>query len=244
MKYASRLARSLPISLSGFPCLGCFISPASWVLCYPGSSPLQPAAAWPCPSSVGTAWGWGEISFLSSHPQRGARGHAKGENTAWGGPSISRPAVSLPLQMSWHPQYRSSKFRHVYGKAASKDKCYDCVPITHSVHDNHFCAVNPHFVAVVTECAGGGAFLVIPIHQVSAAGVGWPLWCWRGDQALQGSPKGDIPQGIFSQCCSWSCKMHGRGPGLPGTCVPVRPQWLLSGSLHFPSFRTSVACLV
>uniref|UniRef100_A0A8C6ZKP3 Coronin n=1 Tax=Nothoprocta perdicaria TaxID=30464 RepID=A0A8C6ZKP3_NOTPE len=65
-----------------------------------------------------------------------------------------------------------SKFRHVYGKAANKDKCYDCVPITLSVHDNHFCAVNPHFIAVVTECAGGGAFLVIPIHQVSTE-HGW-----------------------------------------------------------------------
>lgn len=77
-------------------------------------------------------------------------------------------AVFLPLQMSWHPQYRSSKFRHVYGKVASKDKCYDCVPITRNVHDNHFCAVNPSFIAVVTECAGGGAFLVIPIKQVSS----------------------------------------------------------------------------
>ncbi|NXH41730.1 COR2A protein, partial [Dicaeum eximium] len=69
--------------------------------------------------------------------------------------------------MSWKPQYGSSKFRHVYGKAASKDKCYDCVPITQSVQDNHFCAVNPNFIAVVTECVsgGGGAFFVIPIKQ-------------------------------------------------------------------------------
>lgn len=72
--------------------------------------------------------------------------------------------------MSWHPQYRSSKFRHVFGKPASKENCYDSVPITHSVHDNHFCAVNPHFIAVVTECAGGGAFLVIPLHQVRMPG--------------------------------------------------------------------------
>ncbi|XP_069482494.1 coronin-2A [Ambystoma mexicanum] len=67
--------------------------------------------------------------------------------------------------MSWQPQYRSSKYRHVFGKAATKENCYDCVPITKSVHENHFCAVNPHFLAVVTECAGGGAFLVIPIQQ-------------------------------------------------------------------------------
>jgi len=86
---------------------------------------------------------------------------------------VSWGVVFLPLQMSWHPQYRSSKFRHVYGKAASKEKCYDCVPITRNVYDNQFCAVNPHFIAVVTECAGGGAFLVIPINQVSSAEVRW-----------------------------------------------------------------------
>ncbi|KAG8455018.1 hypothetical protein GDO86_001292 [Hymenochirus boettgeri] len=67
--------------------------------------------------------------------------------------------------MSWQPQYRCSKYRHVFGKPATKENCYDCVPITRSVHDNHFCAVNPIFIAVVTECSGGGAFFVIPIQQ-------------------------------------------------------------------------------
>lgn len=82
--------------------------------------------------------------------------------------------------MSWHPQYRSSKFRHVYGKPASKENCYDSVPITHSVHDNHFCAVNPHFIAVVTECAGGGAFLVIPLNQVRTLVITGPRLISRG----------------------------------------------------------------
>ena len=68
------------------------------------------------------------------------------------------------FKMSQHPQYRSSKFRHIFGKPANKN-CYDSVPITHSVPDNHFCAVNPNFIAVVTECTGGGAFLVIPLHR-------------------------------------------------------------------------------
>uniref|UniRef100_H0V0S7 Coronin n=2 Tax=Cavia porcellus TaxID=10141 RepID=H0V0S7_CAVPO len=80
-------------------------------------------------------------------------------------------------QMSWHPQYRSSKFRHVFGKPASKENCYDSVPITRSVHDNHFCAVNPHFIAVVTECAGGGAFLVIPLHQTGKLDPHYPKVC-------------------------------------------------------------------
>lgn len=111
------------------------------------------------------------------------------EEHRWGGVSLcwgvgvckpcsvlmSRSVVFLQLQMSWNLQYRTSKFRHVYGRPASKEKCYDCVPITHNVHDNQFCAVNPHFIAVVTECACGGAFVVIPIHQVSSPEASWLL---------------------------------------------------------------------
>nr|XP_055206010.1 coronin-2A isoform X2 [Gorilla gorilla gorilla] len=86
--------------------------------------------------------------------------------------------------MSWHPQYRSSKFRHVFGKPASKENCYDSVPITRSVHDNHFCAVNPHFIAVVTECAGGGAFLVIPLHQTGKLDPYYPKVCGHRGNVL------------------------------------------------------------
>ncbi|XP_062984562.1 coronin-2A [Elgaria multicarinata webbii] len=85
--------------------------------------------------------------------------------------------------MSWYPQYRS-KFRHVYGKAASKENCYDCVPITQSVHDNQFCAVNPHFIAVVTECAGGGAFLVIPVNQTGKLDPHYPRICGHKGNVL------------------------------------------------------------
>ncbi|NXN56231.1 COR2A protein, partial [Rynchops niger] len=101
--------------------------------------------------------------------------------------------------MSWHPQYRSSKFRHVYGKAASKDKCYDCVPITRNVHDNHFCAVNPHFIAVVTECAGGGAFLVIPIHQTGKLDPHYPKICGHKGNVL------DIKWNPFNDFVIASC---------------------------------------
>ncbi|XP_044295621.1 coronin-2A [Varanus komodoensis] len=86
--------------------------------------------------------------------------------------------------MSWYPQYRSSKFRHVYGKAATKENCYDCVPITQSVHDNHFCAVNPRFIAVVTECVGGGAFLVIPINQTGKLDPHYPRICGHRGNVL------------------------------------------------------------
>ncbi|NXS07532.1 COR2A protein, partial [Neodrepanis coruscans] len=101
--------------------------------------------------------------------------------------------------MSWHPQYRSSKFRHVYGKVASKEKCYDCVPITRNVHDNHFCAVNPNFIAVVTECAGGGAFLVIPIKQTGKLDPRYPKVCGHKGNVL------DIKWNPFNDFVIASC---------------------------------------
>ncbi|NWY91459.1 COR2A protein, partial [Loxia curvirostra] len=101
--------------------------------------------------------------------------------------------------MSWHPQYRSSKFRHVYGKAASKDKCYDCVPITHNINDNYFCAVNPSFIAVVTECVGGGAFLVIPIKQTGKLDPHYPRVCGHKGNVL------DIKWNPFNDFVIASC---------------------------------------
>lgn len=85
-----------------------------------------------------------------------------------------------PSQMSWRPQYRSSKFRNVYGKVANREHCFDGIPITKNVHDNHFCAVNARFLAIVTESAGGGSFLVIPLEQVGA----------RLQPGAEGSPSG------------------------------------------------------
>ncbi|XP_054843138.1 coronin-2A [Eublepharis macularius] len=101
--------------------------------------------------------------------------------------------------MSWFPQYRSSKFRHVYGKAASKENCYDCIPITRSVHDNHFCAVNPRFIAVVTECAGGGAFLVIPVNQTGKLDPHYPRVCGHKGNVL------DIKWNPFNDFVIASC---------------------------------------
>ncbi len=66
---------------------------------------------------------------------------------------------------------RSSKFRHVFGNPAKKELCYECVKITKNAHDSNFCAVNPKFVAIVTECAGGGAFLVLPLERVSLSNM-------------------------------------------------------------------------
>ncbi|CAN7983294.1 unnamed protein product, partial [Ixodes hexagonus] len=66
---------------------------------------------------------------------------------------------------------RSSKFRHVFGSPARKDQCYECLKITKNAHDGYFCAVNPKFLAVVTETAGGGSFLVVPIESTGRVEV-------------------------------------------------------------------------
>lgn len=79
----------------------------------------------------------------------------------------TRLFLSFFFSQLWFRGVRSSKFRHVYGVHCKRDACYDNVPITRNAHDSHFCAANPKFVAVVTEVAGGGAFLVLPIHRVS-----------------------------------------------------------------------------
>jgi len=61
---------------------------------------------------------------------------------------------------------RQSKFRHVFGQASKKDQCYDNIRITKSSWDSTFCSVNPKYLAVITEAAGGGAFLVLPLEKV------------------------------------------------------------------------------
>lgn len=57
---------------------------------------------------------------------------------------------------------RSSKFRHVYGQALKREQCYDNVRVSKSSWDSTFCAVNPKFIAIIVESAGGGAFIVLP----------------------------------------------------------------------------------
>uniref|UniRef100_A0AAR2KFR7 Coronin n=1 Tax=Pygocentrus nattereri TaxID=42514 RepID=A0AAR2KFR7_PYGNA len=86
--------------------------------------------------------------------------------------------------MSWRPAYRSSKFRNVYGKASSREECYEGVPITRNVHDNHFCAINPKFLAVVTESSGGGSFLVIPIYKTGRVDPHHPKVCGHQGSVL------------------------------------------------------------
>ncbi|KAF7280837.1 coronin-2B-like isoform X1 [Rhynchophorus ferrugineus] len=76
---------------------------------------------------------------------------------------IDNRSCTKPTKRIWFKGVRSSKFRHVYGEPAKRDKCYENIQITKNAHDSQFCAVNPKFLAVVTEVAGGGAFIVVPL---------------------------------------------------------------------------------
>uniref|UniRef100_A0A672M8E1 Coronin n=2 Tax=Sinocyclocheilus grahami TaxID=75366 RepID=A0A672M8E1_SINGR len=101
--------------------------------------------------------------------------------------------------MTWRPQYRSSKYRHVFGKPVTKENCYDGVPITRSVHDNHLCTVNPRFIAVITECAGGGAFLVLSINHTGKVDPHHPKVSGHRGNVL------DIKWNPFNDFCIASC---------------------------------------
>ncbi|KAI1292171.1 Coronin-1C [Halotydeus destructor] len=70
---------------------------------------------------------------------------------------------------------RSSKFRHVFGQPLKREQCYDNIRITKNSWDSNFCAVNPKFLAVVLEAAGGGAFLVLPLSKTGRIDVNTPL---------------------------------------------------------------------
>lgn len=91
---------------------------------------------------------------------------------------------SFTVTMSWRPCYRSSKFRNVYGRTWTREQSFDSVPITRSVHDSHFCSVNRKYVAVVTESAGGGAFIVIPINQCGRLEPNFPKVCGHHGNVL------------------------------------------------------------
>uniref|UniRef100_UPI003AAC7890 coronin-2A-like n=1 Tax=Centroberyx gerrardi TaxID=166262 RepID=UPI003AAC7890 len=102
-------------------------------------------------------------------------------------------------KMSWRSSFRCSKFRHVFGKPATKEHGYDGLPITRSVHDNHYCSANPCFIAVVTECAGGGSFLVLPIHHTGRVDPQHPRVCGHSDRVL------DVKWNPFDDHCVASC---------------------------------------
>jgi len=91
---------------------------------------------------------------------------------------------------------RQSKFRHVFGQPAKRDQGYDNIRITKSSWDSTFCSVNPKYVAVITEAAGGGAFLVLALEKTGRVDREAPLvvghkaavldiqWCPHDDDVI------------------------------------------------------------
>ncbi|CAG0881182.1 unnamed protein product [Darwinula stevensoni] len=91
---------------------------------------------------------------------------------------------------------RSSKFRHVYGTALKREQCYDNIRVSKSSWDSPFCAVNPKFVAIIVESAGGGAFIVLPLKMTGRVNPDHPLvgghkgpvldiaWCPHNDNVV------------------------------------------------------------
>lgn len=69
---------------------------------------------------------------------------------------------------------RSSKVRHVYAKPEKRDACFDGIRVTKVTWDSLFCAANTKFVAVLTEAAGGGAFIVIPVNKAGKIEMEYP----------------------------------------------------------------------
>ncbi|XP_045173053.1 coronin-6-like isoform X2 [Mercenaria mercenaria] len=91
---------------------------------------------------------------------------------------------------------RQSKFRHVFAQPYKKDQCYDNIRISKSSLDCKFCSVNPKFVAIITEAAGGGSFLVLPLSKTGRVERDHPMvtghtgavldikWCPHNDNVI------------------------------------------------------------
>jgi len=56
---------------------------------------------------------------------------------------------------------RASKYRHVFGTAEKKERCWDNVKPSRNAWDSNLIKANPIYVAVCWEAAGGGAFAVL-----------------------------------------------------------------------------------
>ncbi|BFZ18200.1 hypothetical protein BsWGS_21240 [Bradybaena similaris] len=91
---------------------------------------------------------------------------------------------------------RKSKFRHVFGQALKRDQCYDAIRVTRTSWESTYCAVNPKYLAVITEAAGGGSFLVLPLGKTGRVNVDHPMvaghkgavldiaWCPHNDDVI------------------------------------------------------------
>jgi hypothetical protein len=99
---------------------------------------------------------------------------------------------------------RNSKYRHVFGTAAKKDKCYDNLKISKGPHESYMSAVNSKFIAVVTEVQGGGSFIVLPLEKVGRIDINYPKVTGHTDPVLDvaWNPFNDNEIASSSQDCN------------------------------------------
>ncbi|SCU98603.1 LADA_0H14202g1_1 [Lachancea dasiensis] len=76
---------------------------------------------------------------------------------------------------------RASKYRHVYGQVAKKERQYENIRVTNNAWDSNLIQANSKFLAVNWNSSGGGAFAVIPLDEVGKAPDQVPLF--RGHTA-------------------------------------------------------------
>ncbi|KAF9815754.1 hypothetical protein SFRURICE_009271, partial [Spodoptera frugiperda] len=122
------------------------------------------------------------------------RCHSYHAQTPKASKSTDKSRIEVP-KMSFRV-VRSSKFRHVYGQALKREQCYDNIRVSKSSWDSTFCAVNPKFLAIIVESAGGGAFIVLPHNKVGRIPADHPLvgghkgpvldiaWCPHNDNVI------------------------------------------------------------
>jgi WD40 repeat protein len=79
---------------------------------------------------------------------------------------------------------RSSKYRHVFGNAAKKEKTYDNLTPSRSAWDSNKVAASGKHVAVVWEARGGGSFAVIPKDSYGKIAPNYPLICGHTAEVL------------------------------------------------------------
>lgn len=79
---------------------------------------------------------------------------------------------------------RSSKFRHVFGEVARKEKTYEGFKFSGNSVDSTFCAVNPKFLAIILQSAGGGSFIVLRLDEVGRSTSDHPKVCGHVQDVL------------------------------------------------------------
>ncbi|KAI3383933.1 hypothetical protein SNEBB_006842 [Seison nebaliae] len=70
---------------------------------------------------------------------------------------------------------RTSKFRHVFPQIWKRQYCFTNLRIAKVSSDSLFCTVNPHFIGIITECSGGGNFIILRLDQFGRIEYDFPL---------------------------------------------------------------------